>query len=448
MILDNGRTALLGTDHEEMLGCLRCGACLNACPVYRQTGGHAYGWVYPGPMGAVLTPLLVGRDAFTAPAVGGDRPGRPGRRGGRPARGLHPRGVCMDACPVEIPLQDLLLPPPPGASRAPIVPLGTGGLGGRSRAWSRPSTYRATLRTARWGERMLGLIGWPTRRGPGLGMAEHSPTSPPAASAPGWALVLDRSGTASPLPALACALESPAGDRPPLDVPDGVAGAQVSAHPRPAPTSEVPVLRYATVDPTDLLGSFARAATDAGARVHLVDGSEVPDDLVERLVAEHGIAQVAATAEGRSDRLPMRSPAGCVVGTGPAVTRAQRAAADLGITSASALVAATMGSVVVDVASTGDRTTSLLPAVHLVAAAPSGSWMPPSGSAPPRPAGTRGGRADPVEPGRHHRPQPDRRHRAAAHRGGPRWAPRRRDRRLDLTARPTALSRSGRRGGW
>ena len=57
VILDNGRSDLLGTEFSEMLNCIRCGACLNVCPVYRQTGGHAYGWVYSGPMGAVLTPL-------------------------------------------------------------------------------------------------------------------------------------------------------------------------------------------------------------------------------------------------------------------------------------------------------------------------------------------------------------------------------------------------------
>ena len=60
VLLDNGRTALLGGEFQDMLRCLRCAACLNHCPVYAAVGGHAYGWVYPGPMGAVLTPSLVG----------------------------------------------------------------------------------------------------------------------------------------------------------------------------------------------------------------------------------------------------------------------------------------------------------------------------------------------------------------------------------------------------
>jgi L-lactate dehydrogenase complex protein LldF len=60
ILVDGGRTNLVGTDMQEMLRCIRCGACMNHCPVYKAVGGHAYGWVYPGPMGAVLTPSYVG----------------------------------------------------------------------------------------------------------------------------------------------------------------------------------------------------------------------------------------------------------------------------------------------------------------------------------------------------------------------------------------------------
>jgi L-lactate dehydrogenase complex protein LldF len=68
VLLDNGRSAMLGTEFQEMLRCIRCGACMNHCPVYHAVGGHAYGWVYPGPMGAVLTPQLVGvEEASTCP---------------------------------------------------------------------------------------------------------------------------------------------------------------------------------------------------------------------------------------------------------------------------------------------------------------------------------------------------------------------------------------------
>jgi L-lactate dehydrogenase complex protein LldF len=72
--------------------CIRCGACLNVCPVYRETGGHAYGWVYPGPIGAVISPLHQGFDKY------GDLPY---------ASTLC--GACLEACPMEIDLPAMLL---------------------------------------------------------------------------------------------------------------------------------------------------------------------------------------------------------------------------------------------------------------------------------------------------------------------------------------------------
>ena len=92
ILLDNGRSELLGTEFEEALYCIRCGACLNVCPVYRQTGGHAYGSTYSGPIGAVITPLLKGnQEAKDLPH----------------ASSLC--GACSEACPVGIPLHELLL---------------------------------------------------------------------------------------------------------------------------------------------------------------------------------------------------------------------------------------------------------------------------------------------------------------------------------------------------
>lgn len=91
VLVDNGRSALLGTEMQPMLRCIRCGACMNHCPVYQNVGGHAYGWVYPGPMGSVLTPLLVGLgNALDLPN----------------ASTLC--GQCAAVCPVQIPLPDLL----------------------------------------------------------------------------------------------------------------------------------------------------------------------------------------------------------------------------------------------------------------------------------------------------------------------------------------------------
>jgi L-lactate dehydrogenase complex protein LldF len=91
ILLDNGRSSLVGSEMQEMLRCIRCGACMNHCPVYQNIGGHAYGWVYPGPMGSILTPLLGGMEK--AP----DLPN---------ASTLC--GACAVVCPVKIPLPDLL----------------------------------------------------------------------------------------------------------------------------------------------------------------------------------------------------------------------------------------------------------------------------------------------------------------------------------------------------
>jgi L-lactate dehydrogenase complex protein LldF len=91
VLLDNGRSALLGGEFQDMLRCLRCAACLNHCPVYAAVGGHAYGWVYPGPMGAVLTPALVGI----------------GEAGHLPNASTF-CGRCESVCPVKIPLPKMM----------------------------------------------------------------------------------------------------------------------------------------------------------------------------------------------------------------------------------------------------------------------------------------------------------------------------------------------------
>lgn len=91
VLVDNGRSAMLGNEFHEMLRCIRCGACLNHCPIYGSVGGHAYGWVYPGPMGSVLTPLMLGLKEA------GDLPN---------ASTLC--GRCEEVCPMQIPLPKLL----------------------------------------------------------------------------------------------------------------------------------------------------------------------------------------------------------------------------------------------------------------------------------------------------------------------------------------------------
>jgi L-lactate dehydrogenase complex protein LldF len=91
ILVDNGRSNLVGSEFEAMLRCIRCGACMNHCPVFQSIGGHAYGWVYPGPMGSVLTPLLRGL------ANAADLP-----------QASTFCNQCATVCPVRIPLPDLL----------------------------------------------------------------------------------------------------------------------------------------------------------------------------------------------------------------------------------------------------------------------------------------------------------------------------------------------------
>jgi L-lactate dehydrogenase complex protein LldF len=93
VLLDNGRTAVLADEvGREALHCIRCSACLNVCPVYERTGGHAYGSVYPGPIGAVLSPQLTGvEDNASLPY----------------ASSLC--GACYDVCPVAIDIPSILV---------------------------------------------------------------------------------------------------------------------------------------------------------------------------------------------------------------------------------------------------------------------------------------------------------------------------------------------------
>jgi L-lactate dehydrogenase complex protein LldF len=91
VLVDNGRSALLGSAYEDMLRCIRCGACMNHCPVYFSLGGHAWDWVYPGPMGSVLTPLFRGLESAV------EQP-----------HATTGCGQCADVCPVGIPLPALM----------------------------------------------------------------------------------------------------------------------------------------------------------------------------------------------------------------------------------------------------------------------------------------------------------------------------------------------------
>jgi L-lactate dehydrogenase complex protein LldF len=136
IFVDNGRTEVLASDCRDILRCIRCGACLNVCPVYRQASGHAYRSVYPGPVGAVLSPLLMG-ERFPEKA---DLP-----------KASSLCGACNEVCPVNIPIPDLLLRLRNRAKQEHVPSPGTPPMG----AWALLATQPAAWKAALLGGRLL-----------------------------------------------------------------------------------------------------------------------------------------------------------------------------------------------------------------------------------------------------------------------------------------------------
>jgi len=155
ILVDNGRTRLLADDDAwEALRCLRCGACLDVCPVYRQTGGHPYGWAYSGPIGAILAPGLLGLEQSMPLPF---------------ASSLC--GACADACPARIPIPQLLVHWREQAVAAGLTPVAEGmGLRAFTAAAERPRLFgmgaealrRAPLRVG--GRALPVLRGWMQER--------------------------------------------------------------------------------------------------------------------------------------------------------------------------------------------------------------------------------------------------------------------------------------------
>lgn len=144
IIVDNGRSKLLAGQQAEMLYCIRCGACLNVCPVYKEIGGHAYGSVYPGPMGSVVTPGLYGVSLWS------DLPH---------ASSLC--GACRDVCPVRINIPRMLLELRDEGTQAGKNPAWLKiGIGLYRFAVVRPGLYRLGGRLGGWATRMVGKNGW------------------------------------------------------------------------------------------------------------------------------------------------------------------------------------------------------------------------------------------------------------------------------------------------
>jgi len=144
VLVDNGRSRMLTQGLREMLRCIRCGACMNHCVVYRQIGGHAYGAVYPGPMGAVLTPALSGLAPFR------DLP-----------HACTMNGRCQEVCPVAIPLPTLLRGWRDRSWREGLEPRPTRwGIGAWAFVARRPRLYRLASGIGARALRLLGRRGW------------------------------------------------------------------------------------------------------------------------------------------------------------------------------------------------------------------------------------------------------------------------------------------------
>ena len=165
VILDNGRSRILDSDYAETLRCIRCGACLNACPVYRKVGGHAYGTTYMGPIGKLLTPLYEGLAPFL------DLP---------QASSLC--GACLEVCPVAIDMPEMLIRMRADLNRAGHVPWRQR-FAMKAWAWTlrRKWTYALVNRIQRFCGRVLAKDGWIGKApGPVAGWTEARDLPAPA----------------------------------------------------------------------------------------------------------------------------------------------------------------------------------------------------------------------------------------------------------------------------
>jgi L-lactate dehydrogenase complex protein LldF len=165
VIIDNGRSEILGSDIAEILTCIRCGACLNICPVFREVGGHAYGAVYSGPVGSVVTPGLYGLNPWWELPY---------------ASTLC--GACEEVCPVRIQIPSMLLKLRERAAAEGHLP---GWLEKGMRRYRTAATEPDRWRRARrWARRLSGLFassGWIRRiPGPGRGWTRHRDMRRPA----------------------------------------------------------------------------------------------------------------------------------------------------------------------------------------------------------------------------------------------------------------------------
>lgn len=319
ILVDNGRSAVRRSPLSESLYCIRCGACLNACPAFREIGGHAYNSVYPGPIGSVISPGLFGERFIEL------------------AYACSLCGACAEACPVQIPLPDLLvrvragrLPQaaPPGAPLPAVLKLG---LKMFALAAVHPQLFA-------FGQRLLGRLG----RGRMLPMPPWT----------GWGLSRD-------LPAPA---QTSFRDMYKSMAQATSSGAPEIAHSRPRPPAGPPDIRQ----PSALQGSeqeearvtaFIRELQALGGMVQRVSAGDLNAALLAWL-RERGINHIHAWADIPGVDMQALRAAGITVATEPDPS------AQAGLTGALAGIAES-GSLLIAGDGRHPLTASLLPPMHI-----------------------------------------------------------------------------------
>jgi L-lactate dehydrogenase complex protein LldF len=341
ILVDNGRRALRASALQEILYCIRCGACLNACPVFRELGGHAYvsrrgaGTPYTGPLGSVVSPGLFGEGDF-----------------GQLARASSLCGACKEVCPVDIDLPRLLLrvraggkalPPRGGLPQGPVETNAPAalklGLNGFAWAAASPWRFRLAQRLAAWLAAPLARAGWlRLPAATGWGLSRDFPAPARSTFRARWQSGLDK----QPMPER---VPSPA------------------AEPAAPPTVE----DSTSTEQPSALDRFSQELAALGGEVRVIPASQALPALQELLAARHAGSVLSWAAEALPPGLlGGLAQAGIQVATtyDPQVELQGGAAPLVGLSGALSGIAES-GSLVLDFGSQRPPSTSLVCATHI-----------------------------------------------------------------------------------